>query len=68
MTGNTRLGSVAWSNRTGGQLSGAETRQLLAPLARAHAVNAIGRSAMALRLHSIEPRCGSGHCAPGRRH
>jgi HD domain len=53
MTGNTtRRGSMAWSNRTGGNLSGAETRQLLAPLARAHAVNAIGRTAMALRLHS----------------
>jgi HD domain len=50
MTGNTRLGSMAWSTRTGGRLSGAETRQLLAPLARAHAVNAVGRTAMALRV------------------
>lgn len=48
----TRLGSLAWSERTGGRLSGAETRQLLAPLARAHAVNAVGRTAMALGLHS----------------
>jgi hypothetical protein len=53
MTGNTtRLGGMAWSNRTRGKLSGAETRRLLAPLARAHAVNAVGRTAMALRVHS----------------
>ena len=52
MTGDTRLGSMAWSNRTSGKLSGAETGQLLAPLARAHAVNAFGRTALALRLHS----------------
>ena len=51
MTGNTRLGSMAWSTRTDGKLSGAETRQLLAPLVRAHAVNAVGRTAMALRVH-----------------
>jgi HD domain-containing protein len=50
--GTTRLGSVAWSDRTRGNLSGAERRRLLAPLARAHAVNAVGRTAMALRLHS----------------
>ncbi len=47
-----RLGTMAWSSRTGGRLSGADTRQLLAPLARAHAVNAVGRTAMALRVHS----------------
>jgi len=53
MTGNTtRVGSLAWVDRTGGTLSGAEKRQLLAPLARAHAVNAVGRTAMALRVHS----------------
>jgi hypothetical protein len=53
MTGNaTRLGSMAWSDRTAGKLSGAETWQLLAPLARAHVVNAVGRTAMALRVHS----------------
>src|SRR5688572_31201184 len=53
MNGNAiRLGSMAWCDRTGGRLSGAETRQLLAPLARAHAVNAVGRTAMALRVHS----------------
>lgn len=53
MTASTsRLGTIAWSDRTSGQLTGAEARQLLAPLARAHAVNAVGRTAMALRLHS----------------
>jgi hypothetical protein len=47
-----RVGTSAWSNRTSGQLTAAETRQLLLPLVRAHAVNAVGRTAMALRLHS----------------
>jgi hypothetical protein len=53
MTGiTTRVGSMAWSRRTGGRLSGAETWQLLAPLTRAHARNCVGRTALALRLHS----------------
>ena len=43
---------MAWADRTGGTLSGAAKRQLLAPLARAHVVNAVGRTAMALRVHS----------------
>ena len=47
----TRIGTVPWSDLTGGNLSRAETRRLLAPLARAHAVNAIGRTAMTLRMH-----------------
>src|SRR4051794_29506030 len=47
-----RLGSVAWSDRTGGRLTGAETRQLLGPLARATAINVIGRAAMVLHVHS----------------
>jgi hypothetical protein len=47
-----RVGTLAWSNRTGGRLSGQETRQLLAPLARAHGTNAVGRAALALRIHS----------------
>jgi hypothetical protein len=58
MTGNTtRVGSMASSHRTGGTVSGAEKRQLLAPLARAHTVDAVCRTAMALRLHA-------GHRAP----
>lgn len=48
----TRLGTIAWSARCGGQLTSAETRRLLLPLARTHALNAAGRAAMLLRLHS----------------
>jgi hypothetical protein len=51
-TRSDRLGSIAWSVRTGGTLTGGETRQLLPAMLRAHAVNALGRTAMALRLHS----------------
>lgn len=52
MTGpSTRLGSMSWSARTGGQLTGAEVRELLRALARSHAINAVGRTAMLLRLH-----------------
>ena len=47
-----RLGSIAWAARTGGRLTGAETRALLPQLARTHTHNAAGRIAMALRLHS----------------
>ena len=47
-----RLGSISWSDRTAGRLTGAETRALLPLLARTHVVNAAGRAAMALRLHS----------------
>ena len=47
-----RTGDIAWSSRTSGQLTGAETRALLPPLAAAHARNAVGRIGMALRLHS----------------
>ena len=53
MTANSmNVGTLAWSHRTSGQLSSAETRHLLAPLARAHVSNAVGRTAMALRVHS----------------
>ena len=45
-------GTIAWSKRTGGQLSSTERRQLLPPLALAHAHNLIGRTAMALRVNS----------------
>jgi hypothetical protein len=47
-----RVGSVTWSSKTSGQLSGAEQRELLGPLAKAHLVNVVGRTAMLLRLHS----------------
>jgi hypothetical protein len=43
---------MTWSHRTGGQLSRAERRELLRPLARAHVANVAGRTAMLLRLNS----------------
>ena len=42
------LGTAAWSARTGGHLTGADKRSLLAPLARAQASNALGRLGMAI--------------------
>jgi hypothetical protein len=46
------LGTLSWIDRTGGQLSGAERRALLGPLARTHAANAAGRLSMLARLNS----------------
>jgi hypothetical protein len=46
------LGTLSWVDRTGGQLSGAERRSLLGPLARTHAANAAGRLSMLARLNS----------------
>ena len=37
------LGTLSWVERTGGQLSAADRRSLLGPLARTHAANAAGR-------------------------
>lgn len=51
-TPSPRVGSIAWSERTQGRLTAAETRQLLPALARTHVVNAVGRTAMLLHLHS----------------
>jgi HD domain len=48
----TDLGTLSWVERTGGQLSGAERRSLLGPLARTHAANAAGRLSMLARLNS----------------
>jgi hypothetical protein len=48
----TDLGTLSWIERTGGQLSGAERRALLAPVARTHAANAAGRLSMLARLNS----------------
>ena len=48
----TDLGTLSWSTRTGGQLSAAERRSLIRPLAGAHAVNAIGRLSSVARLNS----------------
>jgi hypothetical protein len=46
------LGTRGWVDRTGGQLSGAERRSLLRPVARTHAANAAGRLAMLVGLNS----------------
>ena len=48
----TDLGTLSWVQRTGGQLTGAERRSLLGPLARTHAANAAGRLSMLTRLNS----------------
>ena len=60
-----RLGTQPWVARTGGQLTSADRRALMPPLARAHAVNAVGRLTMAARLNSgrrVEvPRTALGH-------
>jgi hypothetical protein len=52
MTAATDLGTPSWVDRTGGQLSTAERRSLLVPLAKAHGVNAAGRLSMLARLNS----------------
>jgi hypothetical protein len=52
MNAVTDLGTRSWVDRTGGQLTGAERRSLLRPLARIHAVNAAGRLSMLTRLNS----------------
>jgi hypothetical protein len=46
------LGTHAWVERTAGQLTKADRRSLLRPLARTHATNAAGRLAMLLRVNS----------------
>ncbi len=45
------LGTVTWVQQTQGRLSPAERRSLLAPLARTHVRNAIGRLRMFVHLH-----------------
>jgi hypothetical protein len=56
----TAVGSHAWSQNTGGQLTTAEQLSLLAPLARAQVVNAAGRASRLLKANAgrradIEP-------------
>jgi hypothetical protein len=46
------LGTLSWVDRTGGQLSTADRRSLLLPLAKAHAANAAGRLSMLAGLNS----------------
>jgi hypothetical protein len=48
----TALGTHAWTVRTGGRLTRSERRALLVPLARAHAGNLVGRTAMLLRVNA----------------
>ena len=64
-TAPTDLGTKAWVERTGGQLTTAERRSLLRPLARTHATNAAGRLSMLLRVNS--GRRHSSVSAVGRR-
>lgn len=53
MTGTTApLGTYEWVAATGGQLTAAERRRLLRPLAAAHAANVVGRTAMLTHLNS----------------
>src|SRR5919112_6887 len=53
MPGSTAdLGTYPWTARTEGHLTRADKRALLAPLLRTHAVNAVGRLAMATHLNS----------------
>ena len=52
MNAVTDLGTHSWVDRTGGQLTGAERRSLLRPLARTHAVNAVGRLSTLARLNT----------------
>ncbi|HEY3002544.1 MAG TPA: hypothetical protein VGJ44_09345 [Kribbellaceae bacterium] len=52
MTGRTALlGTFEWVAATGGQLTAAERRRLLRPLAAAHLANAVGRTAMLTHLN-----------------
>jgi hypothetical protein len=48
----TGLGTLHWVERTGGRLTHVERRSLLRPVARAHAVNMVGRLSMLVRLNS----------------
>jgi hypothetical protein len=51
MNGETTVGTIDWSRRTGGRLEPAQRRALVADLARAHLTNAVGRLRMAAHLH-----------------
>jgi hypothetical protein len=51
MNATTTVGTIDWTTRTGGRLTSAERRRLLVDLARAHAGNAVGRSALLVRMN-----------------
>lgn len=67
-----RVGSLPWSVRTGGQLTGAQRRRLLPPLARTHLGSAVGRTAMTRaprpRATHGAPRAGAAHAVVGAHH
>lgn len=53
MTGTTApVGTLDWVAATGGQLTAAERRRLLRPIAATHAANAVGRVAMLTHVNS----------------
>jgi hypothetical protein len=58
----TTVGTAAWTMRTGGRLSPAESRRLVAELARVHVGNAVGR--LSLLAHLNPGR--NAYVAPGR--
>lgn len=47
-----RIGTIGWTERTGGVLSGRDQLALARPLLRGHRGIVLGRMAMALRVHS----------------
>jgi HD domain len=51
MNATTTVGTIDWTTRTGGRLTPAERRRLVADLARAHAGNAVGRFALLVRMN-----------------
>jgi hypothetical protein len=52
MNDDTTVGTHAWTMRTGGRLEPAQSRRLVADLARAHATNAVGRLSLLAHLNS----------------
>ena len=52
MTSTDRIGSIAWTESTGGVLTGRECLSLARPLLRGELAIVAGRIAMALRMHS----------------
>ena len=56
------VGTIEWTARTGGNLTPAERRRLVADLARVHVGNAVGRLGVLLRMN----RGRNAYVAPGR--
>lgn len=51
MNATTTVGTIDWMARTGGRLTPAERRRLVADLARVHAGNAVGRCELLVRMN-----------------